>query len=300
MNSDFVILLSETANIVEDELKQYMSVSCDNGLLEPMSYSLLAGGKRIRPFIVIEAYRLFAKEFNIKAALPFACALEMIHTYSLIHDDLPCMDNDSMRRGKPTNHVVFGEAEALLAGDTLLTYAFEVLGSNIYVSDKSVRLATLALSKCAGFSGMAGGQMIDLGSGDNIESFGELCNMHSLKTGALIRCAMLLGYYAATDEPCCDVVKDLEEFATKIGIAFQVRDDILDVISDEATLGKPTGSDEKNNKKTSISFMSVDEAQKLVDSLTNEAISIIDKYYDKGCTAKSLVDLAQYMVGRNK
>ena len=124
--------------------------------------------------------------------------------------------------------------------------------------------------------------------------------MHSLKTGALIRCAMLLGYYAATDEPCADVINDLEAFATKIGIAFQVRDDILDVISDEATLGKPTGSDEKNNKKTSISFMSVDEAQKIVDSLTNEAISIIDKYYDKAYTVKSLVDLAQYMVGRNK
>lgn len=299
MSKNFGSYLCETAEIIEAELKHYMGAGDDNGLLDPMSYSLLMGGKRIRPFIVIESYKLFAKELNIKAPLPFACALEMIHTYSLIHDDLPCMDNDNMRRGKPTNHIVYGEAEALLAGDTLLTYAFEVLASNKCVSDKSIRLATLALSKCAGFSGMAGGQMIDLKSCDNITSFEELCRMHSLKTGALIRCAMLLGYYAAVDEPKQEVISDIESFATKIGIAFQVRDDILDVISDESTLGKPTGSDEKNNKKTSISFMSVDEAQKIVDKLTSEAISIIEKYYGD-CEFEPLVELARYMVERRK
>ncbi len=300
MKNSFIEYLNESANVIENELKQYMSVGNDNGLLDPMSYSLLLGGKRIRPFIVIEAYRLFAKKINLKAPLSFASALEMIHTYSLIHDDLPCMDNDDMRRGKPTNHIVYGEAEALLAGDTLLTYAFEVLASNSYVSDKSIRLATIALSKCAGFSGMAGGQMIDLKSCDNIASFEELCTMHSLKTGALIRCAMLLGYYAATDEPDLKVVSDIESFATKIGIAFQVRDDILDVISDETTLGKPTGSDEKNNKKTSISFMSVEKAQEIVDNLTNEAITIIEKYYSSDCEMKPLVELAKYMVERRK
>lgn len=300
MSNNFINLLNENASVVEEELARYIKAGNDNGLAEPMAYSLLSGGKRIRPFIVIEAYRLFAKEFNIKAPLPFACALEMIHTYSLIHDDLPCMDNDSMRRGKPTSHIVFGEAEALLAGDTLLTYAFEVLSSNDYVSDKSVRLATSALAKCAGFAGMAGGQMIDLKSCDNIETFEELCYMHSLKTGALIRCAMLLGYFSATDSPKQEVILDIESFATKIGIAFQVRDDILDVISDANTLGKPIGSDEKNNKKTTMSFMNVEKAQEIVDTMTSEAISIIEKYYKDTDGEKSLVELAKYMVGRNK
>ena len=300
MNSSLIELINENSKAVENELKAYLSCKNDNGLAQVMEYSLLSGGKRVRPFIVIEAYRLFANSFDIKKALPFACALEMIHTYSLIHDDLPCMDNDDMRRGRPTNHKVFGEAQALLAGDTLLTYAFEVLASNPYVTDKSIRLATLALARCSGFAGMAGGQMIDLSSGDNIKSFDELKNMHSLKTGALIRCAMLLGYFAACDEPNDTVIKDLEDFATNLGIAFQIRDDILDKISDTQTLGKPVGSDDKNGKATSLSFMSIDEAQGLVDEMTNEAISSISAYYDgiSGCC--SLIELAKYMVGRDK
>lgn len=300
MNSDFLNLLEKNNKAVECELIKYLTGKDDNGLAKAMEYSLLSGGKRIRPFIVIEAYRLFADKFDIKTPLPFACALEMIHTYSLIHDDLPCMDNDDMRRGKPTNHKVFGEAEALLAGDTLLTYAFEVVAQNEYVSDKSVRLATLELAKCSGFSGMAGGQMIDLSSGEHIKSFEELKKMHSLKTGALIRCAMLLGYFAACDDPNDDIIKDLETFATNLGIAFQIRDDILDKISSNETLGKPVGSDDKNGKTTSLSFMSVDEAQELVKKMTEEAILSISKYYSSNDGIKSLVELAKYMVGRNK
>ncbi len=300
MKSNFLNLLEENNRAVENELLKYLTNREDNGLAKSMEYSLLSGGKRIRPFIVIEAYRLFAEKFDIKRALPYACALEMIHTYSLIHDDLPCMDNDDMRRGKPTNHKVFGEAEALLAGDTLLTYAFEVLAQNEYVSDRSVRLATLALSKCAGFSGMAGGQMIDLSSGENIKSFDELKKMHSLKTGALIRCAMLLGYFAACDAPKDDVINDLECFATNLGIAFQIRDDILDRISSNEALGKPVGSDDKNGKTTSLSFMSVDEAQALVKKMTEDAINSIEKYYDSEAELKSLIELAEYMVGRDK
>ena len=300
MNSNFKNLLEKNCSAVEKALLDYLTSKDDNGLVRPMEYSLLSGGKRIRPFIVIETYRLFAKEFKIEAALPYACALEMIHTYSLIHDDLPCMDNDDMRRGKPTNHKVFGEAEALLAGDTLLTYAFEVLAQNKYVSDKSVRLATIALSKCAGFSGMAGGQMIDLSSYEKIKSFDELKKMHSLKTGALIRCAMLLGYFAACDTPNDDIINDLESFATNIGIAFQIRDDILDRISNSDDLGKPVGSDDKNGKTTSLSFMDVDDAQELVKRMTNIAINSIEKYYTKDAAEKSLVELAEYMVGRSK
>ena len=300
MNSSFIELLNNNALLVEKELKGYLENKEDCGLVPSMAYSLLSGGKRIRPFMVIESYRLFAKEFDIKKVLPFACALEMIHTYSLIHDDLPCMDNDDFRRGKPTNHKVYGEAVALLAGDTLLTYAFEVLSSNKFVSDKSIRFATLALSKCAGFSGMAGGQMIDLRSQSNIKSFEELKLMHSLKTGALIRCAMLLGYFAACDTPNEDIIKDIESYATDIGIAFQVRDDILDVISDSQTLGKPVGSDIKNGKTTSLTFMSIEKAQEVVDGLTSKAIDTIEKYYDSHQKMCSLVELAKYMVGRDK
>jgi len=300
MSNEFLELLNQNCKEVERALLSYVSNKNDNGLAKCMEYSLLSGGKRIRPFIVIEAYRLFSADFDIKRALPFACALEMIHTYSLIHDDLPCMDNDDMRRGMPTNHKAFGEAQALLAGDTLLTYAFEVLASNEYVTDKSIRLATLALAKCAGFSGMAGGQMIDLTSGESIRSFEELKRMHSLKTGALIRCAMLLGYFAACDAPDDNVINDIERYATNIGIAFQIRDDILDKISSSEELGKPVGSDEKNGKTTTLTFMSIDEAQGLVNDMTNDAISIIERYYTDKQIQHSLTQLAEYMVGRSK
>ena len=250
MNSELLNLLNENSLLVENALNEYLKAKDDNGLIEPMRYSLMSGGKRIRPFIVIESYRLFAKDnFDIKKVLPFACALEMIHTYSLIHDDLPCMDNDDLRRGKPTNHRVFGEAQALLAGDTLLTYAFEVLASNKYVSDKSIRLATLTLSKCAGFSGMAGGQMIDISSNDTVNNFDLLKKMHSLKTGALIRCAMLLGYYASSDNNDEQIISNLEEYATNLGIAFQIRDDIFDYFQNLET-GKPSGNDMPEGKLT--------------------------------------------------
>ena len=300
MKSNFLDLLDENNAQVEKALIEYLDNDNDNGLARVMEYSLLSGGKRIRPFIVIEACRLFDKCFNIRKALPYACALEMIHTYSLIHDDLPCMDNDDMRRGKPTNHKVFGEAQALLAGDTLLTYAFEVLSSNEITSDKSKCLATQTLAKCAGFGGMAGGQMIDLMSQENIKSFEELKNMHSLKTGALIRCAVLLGYFASCDSPSEEVIKDLESYATNLGIAFQIRDDILDRIASSEELGKPVGSDDKNGKTTSLTFMSVDEAQSLVEKMTNDAVLAIKKYYGTCCDNYALVDLAEYMVGRSK
>ena len=299
MSNNFLELLSTNAQIVESSLNQYLTNKNDNGLAKPMAYSLLSGGKRIRPFIVLEAYKLFSGNDDPCAAIPFACALEMIHTYSLIHDDLPCMDNDELRRGKPTNHMVFGEAEALLAGDTLLTYAFEILASNVHVSDKSVRLATIALSKCSGFSGMAGGQMIDINGTKTINSLEELKYMHSLKTGALIRCAVLLGYYAACDTPNEQTVADLEEYATKLGIAFQFRDDILDKISSSELLGKPVGSDDKNEKVTSLSYLSIEEAQQMVNKLTDEAISVIKKYCSDNVSC-SLIDLAKYMVGRDK
>ncbi|MBQ8545880.1 MAG: polyprenyl synthetase family protein [Clostridia bacterium] len=300
MTNNLSFLMKENSSILENELEKYVNVNNSYGLNEVMAYSLLNGGKRIRPFIVIETSKLFSKEFDIRKALPFACALEMIQTYSLIHDDLPCMDNDDYRRGKLTNHKVFGEDKALLAGDSLLTYAFEVLASNKYVSDNNVRLATISLAKYAGFGGMAGGQMIDLNSAGNIKSFEELKLMHALKTSALIKCAVVLGYLSAVDTPDKEIISDLEKYAESIGIAFQIRDDILDRISTSEKLGKPVGSDEKNGKTTSLTFMSIQNAEKEVQRLTEEAISIIKKYYGDTDSFCSLVELARYMVNRTK
>ena len=300
MNNYLSDLMKENSRILEIELEKYLNADNSYGLNDIMGYSLLNGGKRIRPFIVIEVSKLFSKNFDIKKALPFACALEMIQTYSLIHDDLPCMDNDDYRRGKLTNHKVFGEDKALLAGDSLLTYAFEVLASNKYVSDSNMRMATIAMAKYAGFSGMAGGQMIDLNSAENIKSYDDLKLMHSLKTSALIKCAVVLGYLSAVDTPDNEIISDLEKYAENIGIAFQIRDDILDRISTSEELGKPIGSDEKNGKITSLTFMSIQEAENEVQNLTNEAISIIQKYYNNTDGACSLIELAKYMVNRTK
>ena len=289
-------LIKSNSEIVEKALESYMNID-GYGIEKSMSYSLLSGGKRIRPFIVLEVYKLFSKSESVEKALPFACALEMIHTYSLIHDDLPSMDNDDYRRGKPTNHKVFGEAQALLAGDSLLTYAFYVASTNDKVSDKSIRLAIKCLSEYAGYAGMAGGQMIDLDSGNNITSYEELKRMHALKTSALIKCACLLGYYAACDTPDIETENALCIFSENIGIAFQIRDDILDKISDKETLGKNIGSDEKNQKKTSLSYMSIEDAQKEVDSLTNKAIEEITKY----CKIDSVLPVfAKYLIDRKK
>lgn len=301
MTNKFSSLLEENTKIIEAELQKYIEKDNSYGLSKVMSYSLLGGGKRLRPFIVIEASKLFSKgDFNVKKALPFACALEMIQTYSLIHDDLPCMDNDDYRRGKLTSHKVFGEDKALLAGDSLLTYAFEVLASNEYVSDRIIRLATISLAKYAGFAGMAGGQMIDLNSSENIKTFDDLKLMHSLKTSALIKCAVVLGYLSAVEEPSEEVISNLEKYAQNIGIAFQIRDDILDITSTSEEMGKPVGSDAKNGKTTSLSFMSVDEAEAEISNLTNDAIDIIKKYYIDPNGFCSLVQLAKFMGERKK
>lgn len=301
MTNKFSSLLEENTKIIEAELQKYIEKDNSYGLSKVMSYSLLGGGKRLRPFIVIEASKLFSKgDFNVKKALPFACALEMIQTYSLIHDDLPCMDNDDYRRGKLTSHKVFGEDKALLAGDSLLTYAFEVLASNEYVSDRIIRLATISLAKYAGFAGMAGGQMIDLNSSENIKTFDDLKLMHSLKTSALIKCAVVLGYLSAVEEPNEEVISNLEKYAQNIGIAFQIRDDILDITSTSEEMGKPVGSDAKNGKTTSLSFMSVDEAEAEISNLTNDAIDIIKKYYIDPNGFCSLVQLAKFMGERKK
>ena len=289
-------LIEKNCEIINSSLEKYCKVM-GHGLEKSMAYSLMSEGKRIRPFLTVETYKMFSKDKDLKKVIPFACAVEMVHTYSLIHDDLPAMDNDDYRRGKLTNHKVFGEAEAILAGDSLLTYAFALLANNSYVSDKSIVLATKWLSECAGFYGMTGGQMIDLNSSKTINPYDSLLAMHQLKTGMLIRAACLLGYFAACDTPDEKVVADLSAYSLRLGIAFQLRDDILDKISNDSVLGKPTGSDEKNDKTTSLSYLSIEEAQKEVDYYTQKAKSSINKYCKKD---NSLSMLADYLINRNK
>ena len=275
MNFDIVNELNEHAARIEEALEGcFPEKDSIGGLTEAMKYSVLGGGKRIRAFLTLTFAKMFGADE--KAAMPFACALEMVHAYSLVHDDMPCMDDDDMRRGKPACHKKFGEATALLAGDSLLTLAFEVCASNQYVSPKSVTLAVKTLANLAGYAGMCGGQEIDLC--ESAESFDRLTTLHLLKTGALIKASCLLGLYAATDTPDPETVEKISVYADSLGIAFQIHDDILDVISDSETLGKPVGSDEKNDKKTVLSFMSLDEAVELERDLTNKSIAAVEGF----------------------
>lgn len=300
MNNKVNSYFEKILPIIEQKLEEYLTNENDNGLSNVMKYSLLSGGKRLRPILTLESYKLFSNDNSIEKALPYACALEMIHTYSLIHDDLPCMDDDEFRRGKPTNHMVFGEAQALLAGDTLLTYAFEIVATNDLVSSESRVRAVEALSKYAGFSGMAGGQMIDLESANNIGSLEELFKMHSLKTSSLMKAALVLGYVTSCDKLDNFIIKDLEKIADNIGIAFQIRDDILDETSNLEMLGKNTGSDSKNGKATALKFLSIDEAEAVIDNLTKEAIFLLEKYNKNNNNDCMLIELAKFLINREK
>lgn len=245
----------------------------DDIVCDAMRYSVENGGKRIRPVLVLEACSICGGE--IDDAVDIACALEMIHTYSLIHDDLPCMDNDDMRRGKPSCHIKYGEEYALLAGDGLLTYAFEVItGSNIG-SDKIVK-AVKCLANNSGFNGMIGGQVVDLRSEGKKISYDRLKTMHSLKTGALIRCAAELGCICAgADE---EKTAQLVSYADRLGLAFQIVDDILDVIGDEKELGKPVGSDSVSEKTTYVTLFGLDAADTMAKEITAEAKKAINGF----------------------
>ena len=267
------LMMHRDATMTEDALRKYYTEDEDlKPLLDAERYSLFAGGKRIRPVLTLEFCRMFGGDDE--AALPFACAVEMIHTYSLIHDDLPCMDNDDMRRGKPTNHKVFGESTALLAGDALLTGAFEVAASNTAAGAENAAKAVAYLASCAGRYGMVGGQIMDLEGENRKMTLDELIKLHSLKTGALISASAVLGALAANvsfSDPC---MQDVITYAENIGLAFQIVDDILDQTGDAATLGKNVGVDAERKKNTFLSFFSVEEAQFYADRLTSEAVSV--------------------------
>ncbi len=236
-------------------------------------YSLLSSGKRIRPILLLEFYKLCGG--NDDCAYNFACALEMIHTYSLIHDDLPCMDNDDFRRGKPSCHKQFGETIALLAGDALLTEAFGAASRTMGIPAERIVEAMTVLSANAGINGMIGGQVIDLINTDEITA-DDTVAMYKLKTGALINSATVCGAILAGADN--EMKKAAAVYAEKLGLAFQIIDDILDAEGDEATLGKPVGSDSKNDKKTLVARFGVEKCREFADTLTREAVETLNAF----------------------
>lgn len=265
-------------------------------LFESMEYSVKNGGKRVRPILTM----LFCDACggDIESALPFAQAVEFVHTYSLIHDDLPCMDNDDYRRGKLSNHKVYGEAFALLAGDGLLTAAFELISKGcldgLYDSETAVS-GVSALSSLAGSRGMIGGQVVDLLNENNPDAdFEVLQLMDSLKTGALIEAACVLGCIVAGAGE--EEINAARTFAQSIGLAFQIKDDILDVTSSLEKLGKLTGSDTENNKSTYVTLLGVEKCQELVEKLTKEAMESLETFSEN----EALKEYAEYLAHREK
>ena len=258
-------------------------------LFESMRYSLLAGGKRIRPVFVFDFCRMCGGDW--KQAAPFAAAVEMIHTYSLIHDDLPCMDNDDYRRGAPTNHKVYGEAMAVLAGDALLTAAFSCLANANYPAEVRIR-AVKVLSECAGELGMVGGQVLDMQSEVRQCTEQEVLDIQNRKTGALIRAACIMGVLAGNGTEA--QIDAAAEFADHLGLAFQIRDDMLDVIGDAAELGKAVGVD--SNKNTFVQLYGLEKCAALVADHTKKAICALSPYSDTDFMA----DLANRLTNRNK
>ena len=258
-----------------------------------MKYSLGIGGKRIRPVLVLEFCRICGGD--IEDALPFAAAIEMIHTYSLIHDDLPCMDDDDMRRGMPSCHKKFGEEYALLAGDGLLTRAFGIIAeSEIAKNSPEVAIEGIRLlSSLAGADGMIGGQVVDLKNEDKPCGLDVLQTMDSLKTGALIKCSAFLGAIAAKGTK--EQINAASVYAENLGHAFQIIDDILDVIGDEKELGKPIGSDADSNKSTYVSILGIEESQKYADKFTKTAIDSLNIF---GSDGDFLRELAMSLVSR--
>ncbi len=251
-------------NLINDALIEYLPKS-DDIVSQAMRYSIENGGKRVRPSLLLAFCELCSGD--VLKTLPLACALEMIHTYSLIHDDLPCMDDDDMRRGKPSCHVVYGYEYALLAGDALLTLAFET-ALKADLPAQTVVTATKELAKASGWAGMVGGQVLDLQNEGKKVTLKEIENTDNLKTGELIRAACVIGCIAAGAE---DKIPFATVFAHDIGLSFQIVDDILDVTSDAETLGKPIGSDSENEKCTYVSLLGIEESRKTVAKLTEEA-----------------------------
>ena len=281
VNLSFDTFVSSHKEMVETELKARVeSLACPEILKESMVYSLKAGGKRIRPLLVFAVLDAFGKE--TKTGLEAACAIEMIHTYSLIHDDLPSMDDDDLRRGKPTNHIVFGEANAILAGDALLTLSFDLLaGMNHPGVSPGQQLELIRkISTSAGPEGMVGGQVADMEAEGNEITIDGLEYIHVHKTGKLLGASVLAGAILAN---ATEKQKQLlEMFSRHLGLAFQIRDDILDIEGDQETIGKPVGSDEGNDKNTYPALLTLQGAKQKLEQEITDAETILEKLGWKG------------------
>lgn len=266
---DFLYELKSYQDIVDKKIIELINIyDAPESILEAMKYSLLAGGKRIRPILAISVCKALGG--SLEEVLNLGCAVEFIHTYSLIHDDLPAMDNDDLRRGKPTNHKIFGEAKAILAGDGLLNYAFETIFNEAIKNsfDSRCILAGDILSKASGVRGMVGGQVIDIENEGIKISAETLYDMHRKKTGALIEAACLIGCVMSGKS---DYMNKVLEYSRNLGIAFQIKDDILDYTGDVAKLGKNIGSDKENNKSTFVSILGLEKSIELANLYSNKA-----------------------------
>ncbi len=283
--------------IIEPALERYLSTGTDEGfdrVFEAAKYSTMAGGKRLRPVLLLEFCRVCGGDIN--KALPFACALEMIHTYSLIHDDLPCMDNDDYRRGRLTCHKQFGEAMAVLAGDGLLTRAFEVAAGNDggLPAETALRCVGM-LGRAAGMNGMVGGQVLDLEGEGKHFPMEKLTLLQRLKTGCLLRAACEIGCVTAGQDDM-ETLSCAREYGENLGLAFQIQDDILDIEGDSKTLGKSVGKDAESGKSTFPSLLGIDECRRLVHRLTEKAVDSVASLNGAGF----LIKLALSLVGRTK
>lgn len=290
--TDFKNYIDSQARVVNERLSELLSENLPSSVLDAMNYSISNGGKRIRPILAIEFAKLI--NGNIECAIDFGCAVEMIHTYSLVHDDLPCMDNDDMRRGKLSCHKAFGEDTALLAGDALLTEAFGVLASCKGASKDNIIRAVMFLSLFSGINGMVGGQVLDLEFEKESPTVDEILKMYSLKTCGLIKASCVLGCLASSvfDE---EKIKAAMDYAENLGIAFQIQDDILDIEGDAKLLGKPIGSDNKNEKSTVVKFFGLNESKKLVVDYTEKAILALSAFNG---SIEPLKQLAYFLVER--
>ena len=283
----------EYKNLVDEHLLDFLP-NVDNksiSLYESMKYSLTAGGKRLRPVLLLAACEFAGGD--IYEAMPYACAMEYIHTYSLIHDDLPAMDNDDLRRGLPTNHKVYGEALAILAGDGLLTSAFEAINKDMMLyfdePEKMTRRikAAYEIAKGAGCRGMVAGQVSDI-EGENMQYSNEMLEyIHINKTGALIKSAVRAGLYLG--KPTGQMLSDLDKYSENLGLAYQIADDILDVIGNPEELGKATGSDQKKHKNTYTSINGMEASVNRLKELTDNAVEALAPYYDNAEFFRNLV-----------
>ncbi|HEY8892471.1 MAG TPA: farnesyl diphosphate synthase [Clostridium sp.] len=283
--------------LLKDDVEQWISEyfekkrEISNRNFEAMIYSIKVGGKRIRPILMLLTYDMYMKDY--REILPFAAALEMIHTYSLIHDDLPCMDNDDLRRGKPTNHKIYGEAIAILAGDGLLNEAMIIMLNQCLDGDLNKIKASASLAKAAGAEGMIAGQICDILSEGKAISEEELLYMHRNKTGELIKAAIVCG--AILGKANAEDLSNLKKYGDKLGLAFQIKDDILDIIGDVTILGKNVKSDECNNKTTFITMYGIEKCKEKCNDLTQECFEMLKKLK---VDTKYLEELTEFLLKR--